>query len=74
MAGRVVLLRVRGGAVQLTQQRIIDVCAELLFDSGRTGNEGGLRWVKNSTELDFRSLGSYAKAELATIAAAPDAF
>ena len=34
----------------------------------------GLRWVKNYTELDFRSLGSYTRAELDTIAAAPDAF
>jgi malate synthase len=33
-----------------------------------------MRWVKNYTELDFRSLGSYTRADLATIAAAPDAF
>ena len=34
----------------------------------------GLRWVKNYTELDFRSLGSYTRAELDAIAEAPDAF
>ena len=34
----------------------------------------GMRWVKNYTELDFRSLGSYTRAELDAIAAAPDAF
>ena len=33
-----------------------------------------LRWVKNYTELDFRSLGSYTHAQLHEIAAAPDAF
>ncbi len=34
----------------------------------------GLRWVKNYTELNFRSLGSYTRAELDVIARAPDAF
>ncbi len=33
-----------------------------------------LRWIKNYTELDFRSLGSYTRADLERIAAAPDAF
>ena len=33
-----------------------------------------MRWVLNYTELDFRSLGSYTRADLAAIAAAPDAF
>ncbi|MBI4636991.1 MAG: hypothetical protein HY727_11645, partial [Candidatus Rokubacteria bacterium] len=33
-----------------------------------------MRWIKNYTDLDFRSLGSYTRAELDTIAAAPDAF
>src|SRR4030095_4007024 len=32
-----------------------------------------MRWIKNYTELDFRSLGSYTRAELDAIAAAPDA-
>jgi malate synthase len=33
-----------------------------------------LRWIKNYTDLDFRSLGSYTRADLDAIAAAPDAF
>ncbi len=33
-----------------------------------------MRWIKNYTELDYRSLGSYTRGDLETIAAAPDAF
>jgi malate synthase len=33
-----------------------------------------LRWIKNYTELDFRSLGSYTRRDLDRIAAEPDAF
>jgi len=33
-----------------------------------------MRWIKNYTDLDFRSLGSYTRADLDRIAAAPDAF
>jgi malate synthase len=33
-----------------------------------------MRWIKNYTELNFRSLGSYTRAELERIAAEPDAF
>jgi hypothetical protein len=33
-----------------------------------------LRWIKNYTDLDFRSLGSYTRADLDQIAAAPDVF
>ena len=33
-----------------------------------------LRWVKNYTDLDFRSLGSYSREKLEAIASAPDAF
>jgi malate synthase len=32
------------------------------------------RWIKNYTELDYRSLGSYTRAQLDRIAAQPDAF
>jgi len=32
------------------------------------------RWIKNYTELDYRSLGSYTRAQLDRIAAEPDAF
>src|SRR5262245_56292608 len=33
-----------------------------------------MRWIKNYADLDFRSLGSYTRADLDRIAAAPDAF
>jgi hypothetical protein len=33
-----------------------------------------MRWIKNYTELDFKSLGAYTRAELDAIAAGPDAF
>ena len=33
-----------------------------------------MRWIKNYTELDFRSLGAYTRADLESIAAAGDAF
>ena len=33
-----------------------------------------LRWIKNYTEFDFRSLGSYTRDELHAIAASSDAF
>jgi malate synthase len=33
-----------------------------------------MRWIKNYTGLDFRSLGSYTRADLEKIAAEPDAF
>jgi len=34
----------------------------------------GMRWVKNYTALNFRSLGSYTRAELDAVGRAPDAF
>jgi hypothetical protein len=33
-----------------------------------------MRWIKNYTELDFRSLGSYSRRDLDRIATAPDSF
>ena len=33
-----------------------------------------MRWIKNYTDLNFRSLGSYTRADLDEIAAVPDAF
>jgi hypothetical protein len=32
-----------------------------------------LRWIRNYTELDFRSLGSYTRDELEVIGRGPDA-
>jgi malate synthase len=40
----------------------------------RTAAKVALRWIKNYTELDFRSLGSYRRAALDAMAAEPDAF
>ena len=40
----------------------------------RKATKIALRWIKNYTELNFRSLGSYTRADLEAIAAAPDAF
>jgi len=33
-----------------------------------------MRWIRNYVDLDFRSLGTYSRADLERIAAAPDAF
>jgi len=39
----------------------------------RKAEKIAMRWIKNYTELDFRSLGAYTRADLEAIAAAPDA-
>ena len=40
----------------------------------RDSHKIALQWVRNYTELDFRSLGSYTRGDLARIAAGEDAF
>jgi malate synthase len=40
----------------------------------RTSVKIAMRWIKNYTDLDVRSLGSYTRADLDRIAAEPDAF
>ena len=40
----------------------------------RQATKVAMQWIKNYTEFDFRSLGSYTRADLAAIAEAPDAF
>ena len=40
----------------------------------RKAEKIAMRWIKNYTELDFRSLGTYTRAQLEAIAAAPPAF
>lgn len=40
----------------------------------RKAGKIGMRWVKNYTEFDFRSLGSYSRDDLEAIASAEDAF
>ncbi len=39
----------------------------------RKAEKIAMRWIKNYVDLDFRSLGSYTRADLDAIAAAPDA-
>ena len=53
-----------------THQRLYDA-ADVRY---RKAGKIGMRWVKNYTELDFRSLGSYSRDDLEAIAAAEDAF
>lgn len=40
----------------------------------RKASKIAMRWIKNYTEFNFRSLGSYTRAQLDEIAASPDAF
>ena len=55
----------------LAQQAAKDVERETRY---RKATKIAMRWIKNYTELDFRSLGSYTRKDLDAIAAAPDAF
>ena len=60
-------------------------CADILASVGRLSEPGlrtryqysfsiALRWIRNYTELDFRSLGSYTRDEMEAIGREPDAF
>lgn len=61
-----------------------DILARLRAGTGKSDPETerryraavkiGLRWIKNYTELDFRSLGSYTRRQLEAVVAAADAF
>ncbi|HEY2996288.1 MAG TPA: hypothetical protein VGM22_26025 [Methylomirabilota bacterium] len=64
---------------RLLQEELEDILRRRGDDPGgqeryRKSLKIALRWIKNYTELDFRSLGSYTRKDLETIAAAPDAF
>ena len=64
---------------KLLQEELADILARRLTQADvetryRKAVKVGMRWVKNYTELNFRSLGSYTRADLEAIAAAPDAF
>ena len=50
-----------------------DALAEML-DRYQKAYKVALKWIKNYTEYDFRSLGSYTQADLKTIAEGDDAF
>ena len=53
-----------------THQRLYDDAAIRYRKAGKIG----MRWVKNYTDFDFRSMGSYSRADLEAIADAEDAF
>jgi malate synthase len=65
---------------QLLQEEVADILRLLpkrdaeTEDRYRKAARIAMRWVRNYTDLDFRSLGSYTHADLDRIAAAPDAF
>ena len=68
----------------LVKQLLTEECQDILArlgtrDAGvdaryRKAVKIAMRWIKNYTELDFRSLGSYTRPDLENIAAAPEAF
>ena len=64
---------------RLLQEEGDDIIARLDEPAGddeeryRKAVKIAMQWVKNYIELDFRSLGSYTRAQLDSIAAAPDA-
>jgi malate synthase len=63
---------------RLLQQEVEDILARSKPDAPgqaryRKAVKVAMRWIKNYTELDFRSLGSYPRADLERIAAGPDA-
>jgi malate synthase len=64
---------------RLLQEELDDILARRPNDAStqtryRTATKIAMRWIKNYIDLDFRSLGSYTRADLDRIAAAPDAF
>jgi malate synthase len=65
------ILRLARGSATESKARAAQAEAEARY---RKAVKIAMRWIKNYTELDFRSLGSYTRAQLDEIAAAPDAF
>ncbi len=65
---------------QLLQEEVADILRLLpkrdseTEDRYRKAARIAIRWIRNYTDLNFRSLGSYTPADLERIAAAPDAF
>ncbi len=64
---------------RLLQEELEDILSRRPKDSAtqeryRKATKIAMRWIKNYTDLDFRSLGSYTRADLDRIAAEPDAF
>jgi malate synthase len=74
---------------RLLQEEVDDILARRQHAAGESGRQSShaevetryrqavkiaMRWIKNYTDLDFRSLGSYTRDDLERIAAAPDTF
>jgi len=62
---------------QLLQDKLADILARRASETHeryRKALKIAMRWIKNYTELNFRSLGAYTRAELDRVAAEPDAF
>ena len=69
---------------RLLQEECEDIIARLPDSGGESQGQAAvryrkaytiaLRWIKNYTEFDFRSLGSYTRDELEGIAASGEAF
>jgi len=64
---------------QLLQGELDDILRRRPDDAGvreryRKSTKIAMRWIKNYTDLDFRSLGSYSRRDLDAIASAPDSF
>jgi malate synthase len=64
---------------RLLQEELQDILGRRPADEAQTERyrkavKIALRWIKNYTELNFKSLGAYSRAELDAIAAAADAF
>ena len=68
----------------LVKKLLVEECEDIVARQGTRDAERearyrkaptiAMRWIKNYTELDFRSLASYTRADLEQVAAAPDAF
>jgi len=62
---------------RLLQDELADILGRRPAEAGeryRKSVKIAMRWIKNYTDLDFRSLGSYTRKELDAIASAPEAF
>ncbi|HEV8473560.1 MAG TPA: hypothetical protein VGR82_12350 [Methylomirabilota bacterium] len=64
---------------RLLQEELDDILARRPKDAAvqeryRAAMKVAMRWIRNYTDLDFRSLGSYTRADLDRIAREPDAF
>jgi malate synthase len=65
-----ILARLKGG---VTDEKSRSAYAEA-EERYRKAVKIAMRWIRNYTDLDFRSLGSYSRADLEAIASSPDAF